>query len=224
MFIGQMVSSYAATLRCSEATVAKFAQLLRQEGLLSTGARGVNAPHMTTLDGSRLLIALLATDRPGAAVSAVKAFGQLPGLRWGNGMSREPDGNFETVLAEVLSFLAGGLDKGAHPFYLRMPRSLVLNPSQLRAAITTPSAADSLRFSFEHGEMEAWDALLSDENIAAAISGRAPRIPKAPADRAKGMNFAGVGEVIEVQRAISFQAMLAIARLFASDGSEDRAA
>jgi hypothetical protein len=222
MFIGQMVSSYAEALRSSVATVAKFAQLLRQDGLLSTGARGVNAPHMTTLDGARLLIALLATDRPAAASSAVRAVGNLPGLRWGMSMSREISGNFETELAEVLSFVGheASLDRG-----LLSRRSVTVNPSRLRAEIETPVGAGDLRFSFERGEAESWDALLSDENLKAVMAGGgAPVIPKVPIERTKGLSFTGVGEAIEVQRAISFPTVLAIARLFAADVSEEEAA
>ncbi|WP_157982053.1 hypothetical protein [Oceanicella sp. SM1341] len=55
-------------------TVARF---LKEAGLLTTGARGVNAPDMTARDAGRMTIALLGSDRPGRAVETVSAFGAL---------------------------------------------------------------------------------------------------------------------------------------------------
>lgn len=59
-------------------TVTLFTRLLKEGGLLTTGARGVNAPHMTPLDAARVTVALLATDSPGRAVEMVRRFGGLP--------------------------------------------------------------------------------------------------------------------------------------------------
>lgn len=50
---------------------------LRTAGLLTTGARGVNAPAMTTLDAARVLIAFLVSDRPIDAPRTVRDFGAL---------------------------------------------------------------------------------------------------------------------------------------------------
>jgi hypothetical protein len=52
--------------------------MLREAGLLTTGARGVNAPEMKPLDAARLLIGLMVTDKPSLAVAAVSDFGKLP--------------------------------------------------------------------------------------------------------------------------------------------------
>lgn len=52
---------------------------LRESRLLTTGARGVNAPDMTYLDAARILIAHIVNGNPGrAAPRIVRAFGSLP--------------------------------------------------------------------------------------------------------------------------------------------------
>ena len=56
---GKMVRIFAEALVLSEAHVAARYRALRENGYVSIGARGSNAPMMTTLDGSRLLIALM---------------------------------------------------------------------------------------------------------------------------------------------------------------------
>jgi hypothetical protein len=57
-------------------TVALFARNLKEAGLLTTGARGVNAPEMTLIDLTRMIIALCATDRPAEAVEKTNFFRQ----------------------------------------------------------------------------------------------------------------------------------------------------
>lgn len=57
-----------------EKTVAIFARNLKSAGLLTSGARGVNAPEMTLLDLTRMVIALCATDRPSDAVEATNRY------------------------------------------------------------------------------------------------------------------------------------------------------
>ncbi len=64
----------ANTTRVPEGTVAMFGRNLKSAGLLTTGARGVNAPEMTVLDLTRMLIALCATDRPADAVEVTNRY------------------------------------------------------------------------------------------------------------------------------------------------------
>lgn len=58
----------AKSCNIPQKTVALFARNLKEAGLLTTGARGVNAPEMTLLDLTRMVITLCATDRPAEAV------------------------------------------------------------------------------------------------------------------------------------------------------------
>lgn len=77
MQIGPFTNFIAQELCVEAATVAIYARELRKAGLLTTGARGVNAPHMRPLDAARLLIALMATDRPSEAVASVERWGAM---------------------------------------------------------------------------------------------------------------------------------------------------
>ena len=57
--------------------VTDYSRRLKEAGLLSTGARGVNAPEMTPLDAARLLLAVLTTPSPAQCVERVQRFGQI---------------------------------------------------------------------------------------------------------------------------------------------------
>ncbi len=54
---------------------------MREGGLLTTGARGVNAPQATTLDAARLLIAMMLNSKLPTVVEDVKLIGQFVPLR-----------------------------------------------------------------------------------------------------------------------------------------------
>lgn len=69
-----VADAYRVELR----TVGLVTRLLKEAGLLTSGARGVNAPDMTPQDAARTTIALLATDKPSRAAEMVKRFGPLP--------------------------------------------------------------------------------------------------------------------------------------------------
>lgn len=77
--IGEMTAQAATLLGINHGTMAKAVRTLRDAGLLSTGARGVNAPHMTPRDGAVLLLAALATERPTYAAKAATRLGSLKG-------------------------------------------------------------------------------------------------------------------------------------------------
>lgn len=67
----------AQMLSQPEGSVKLYVRELREAGLLTTGARGVNAPHMTSLDAARLVIALLATGKPSECAERVRRFGAI---------------------------------------------------------------------------------------------------------------------------------------------------
>lgn len=60
-----------------EKTVTLYARLMKEAGLLTTGARGVNAPHMHPRDAVRLTIALLATGTAAHAVKLYQRFAKM---------------------------------------------------------------------------------------------------------------------------------------------------
>ncbi len=97
-------------------TMVTYTRFLKEAGLLTTGARGVNAPHMTPLDAARVTIALLACDTPGQAVDRVKRFGSISyspkfdkSWPWYENIGQEGfDARFEgKTLEQVLAFMFG---------------------------------------------------------------------------------------------------------------------
>lgn len=74
---GGFIAGTASALDLPEATVSGAFRVLREGGLMTSGARGVNAPDMTDLDAARMLIAMLVNERPAYAESGVRDFGQL---------------------------------------------------------------------------------------------------------------------------------------------------
>lgn len=77
MKAGPFISMIAGVFSVEEKTVFTFHRFLREGGLITTGARGVNAPDMTPLDAARMVIALLACDIPKQAVDRVQQFGRM---------------------------------------------------------------------------------------------------------------------------------------------------
>lgn len=73
MFIEIIAEAY----RVDEKTVALFARLLREAGMLTSGGRGRHAPHMQPIDAARMTIALLATDKPARAVERLQRFAKI---------------------------------------------------------------------------------------------------------------------------------------------------
>lgn len=109
-----------------EKTVALFARTLKSAGLLTSGARGVNAPEMTPMDLARLLIALCATDRPKDAVEEVNWYRNLPCAEGGkvtmqkykNGQPTEERRDlFEVKKGDRLEDIMAGVF-GCPPLYL----------------------------------------------------------------------------------------------------------
>jgi hypothetical protein len=75
--VGQLTETIATATGVPKPTVALVVRSLREAGLLTTGARGRNAPRMTPLDAARILIALLGSERPVDAPRVVEDFGQF---------------------------------------------------------------------------------------------------------------------------------------------------
>lgn len=69
----------AEAYRVEEKTVTLYARFMKEAGLITSGARGVNAPHMHPRDAVRLTIALLAT---GTAAHAVRMYQRFAGMTY----------------------------------------------------------------------------------------------------------------------------------------------
>jgi len=75
--ITELCNHLADRFRFEESKVQGYARILREAGLLTTGARGVNAPDATALDAARLLIAMMLRAKKDDAAEAVKLFGSF---------------------------------------------------------------------------------------------------------------------------------------------------
>lgn len=77
MRIGSLTSLLASTYGIPEPTVTLVARSMREAGLLSTGARGVNAPEMTMRDVARLTLALMSGEPPSKVVEEFRFIASL---------------------------------------------------------------------------------------------------------------------------------------------------
>lgn len=77
----------AEAYRVEEKTVTLYARFMKEAGLITSGARGVNAPHMHPRDAVRLTIALLAT---GTAAHAVQLYQRFAGMTYQPDRSNGP--------------------------------------------------------------------------------------------------------------------------------------
>lgn len=126
----EFIDTMADLFSVPKKTMVTYTRFLKEAGLLTTGARGVNAPHMTPMDAARVTIALLACDTPGQAVERVKRFGSIPyspnfqkSWPWYENIGQE---RFNSTFGgetfeEVLEFMYGrsgalGLDGASHWF------------------------------------------------------------------------------------------------------------
>lgn len=106
---GGFIVGVASALDLPEATVSGAFRVLRESGLMTSGARGVNAPDMTDLDAARMLIAMLVNERPAYAESGTRDFGQLvcTDFRAADGAGFISDENREEFLRSTVDFTLG---------------------------------------------------------------------------------------------------------------------
>lgn len=78
----QFISLMSESLGVEEKTMKVIVRTLREAGLFTTGARGVNAPDITSLDAVRVVLAVVASQSPSRSIKDVLYFGALkPDLR-----------------------------------------------------------------------------------------------------------------------------------------------
>lgn len=104
----QFITLMSESLGVEEKTIKMIVRILREAGLFTTGARGVNAPDITPLDAVRVVIAVVASTSPSRAVRDVQYFGGLkPDRRedWTDQtgmMGVDPDKTLEETLLDCL--------------------------------------------------------------------------------------------------------------------------
>jgi hypothetical protein len=103
----------AAYLGLEEPYVVGVARYLREDGLLTQGARGRNAPEATPLDAARLLIALLCGGKANRATNTVRLFGSFEASDFAGSQFSEA-ANFENALARAIEFMGMPVEGRMH--------------------------------------------------------------------------------------------------------------
>lgn len=123
MKAGELIERIACVTGADIEVVKRAARDIREDGLLTTGARGVNAPDMVPLDAARLMIAMFADPVPGkAAAKLVRRYGSLANpyeapcepdpFSVEKVLNRTPD-TFENVFAALIEIYAHHQDNRA---------------------------------------------------------------------------------------------------------------
>ncbi|MDJ0858638.1 MAG: hypothetical protein QNI90_18710 [Dinoroseobacter sp.] len=104
----QFITLMSESLGVEEKTIRVIVRTLREAGLFTTGARGVNAPDITPLDAVRVVIAVVASTAPSRAVRDVLYFGSLkPDRReertdYTKALGLDPDKTLEETLLDCM--------------------------------------------------------------------------------------------------------------------------
>lgn len=72
-----LIEDFADRFSFERAKVNGLARTMREAGLLTSGARGVNAPPATAMDAARLLLAMMLNSTPPSVVEDVRIVGQF---------------------------------------------------------------------------------------------------------------------------------------------------
>lgn len=128
MHLGQTAAKLAEILMMSEPTTRVVSRLMREAEWVQTGARGRNAPHLTSLELARFLIALMASESPAAAVERLAHFAKLP---------IDSENGQKVTFEEALSILLDRLAKESWEEARAKDWSVTLDLAWSRATITT---------------------------------------------------------------------------------------
>lgn len=91
-----------------------LARVMREAGLLTSGARGVNAPDATSLDAARLLIAMMLDSKIASVNEDVSLVGKFTVLRNSNPDANFSPTNFEDGFSQVLDMFGTAPDWYVH--------------------------------------------------------------------------------------------------------------
>jgi hypothetical protein len=106
--ISDLINDFSERFSVPLQTVRSVARYLREDNLLTTGPRGINAPDAIPLDAARLLIALIVRTSSVNAASIQRQWGSF--ITKDEGTARKFQGwnKFEDALAWLLSHYAEG--------------------------------------------------------------------------------------------------------------------
>lgn len=146
---GPFIKFIAEALAEDAKSVAIYVRELLDAGLLTTGARGVNAPHMLPLDAARVILALLATDRPSQAVAMVKRYGamraKLDGLSGDLADLLADNPTLEQVLIRIIAAEPGEVPETPYIEVRRWDKSVVIEAGGSKAIFRDTLSAEDRR-------------------------------------------------------------------------------
>jgi hypothetical protein len=147
---GQLVTAVSIAMDVPLETVTQHDRNLAIGGLRTMGARGVNAPHVTTLDAARLVVAVFASERTKDSVGTVKEFengffdsGQPKRRLLIPGLADLPDKhNFVEALASLIERASASLSANE-------AEKLLQQMSHLKIECNVPGATASIEIEAE---------------------------------------------------------------------------
>lgn len=171
--VTELCTFLADRFHFEESKVLGYARILREAGLLTSGARGVNAPDATTLDAARLLIAMMLRAKKDDAATAVQLFGSFEGKAIGEGpvpqgTQRLVGAACEQALAQIIAAAAQAtpeqIENGQFTFsivrdlaYVSIIVSSWPGDDDPRHELENFSGWDEFEFRFFHPEFAARD-------------------------------------------------------------------
>ncbi|ESY21418.1 hypothetical protein [Mesorhizobium sp. LNJC394B00] len=215
--IGEFTRSFAAIIGTEFGSVMKLQRVLRDAGLLTTGARGINAPELVPLDAARMLIAALVTDKPSLAPLAVVEFGNLPAA---DAMlsARSEEGEIfagwtdKMTFEQALAFLieAASTAPPEHRQILTRNIQVTCDPTEMKATLSWRDGSCS------YSAGGPWLMLLAE--------GKTDRLDEVAAAqesaRLRARAFAGYSARISINRKMDGDLLLEVADLFRSNNIE----
>lgn len=164
--VTELCTFLADRFHFEESKVLGYARILREAGLLTSGARGVNAPSATALDAARLLIAMMLRAKKDDAATAVQLFGSFKGKPMGEdampvGTQRLVGAACENALADILTAAAEATPEQTQNRQIVF--SIVRDRAYVSILVTTwpddeqAEEPDEFEFRFFHPEFAARD-------------------------------------------------------------------
>ena len=144
---GQLVKAMSIALNTPLETVTQHDRNLAVAGLRTTGARGRNAPHVTTLDAARLLAAILGSIRTMDSVVTVEGLESAVLYRQGDA---EPGSTDTFVFVDKRHRKEPAQDFSAIAALPRQHSFIEALDALIKFAIALPSEDEAERLSYAH--------------------------------------------------------------------------
>ena len=144
---GQLVQAMSIALNTPLETVTQHDRNLAVAGLRTTGARGRNAPHVTTLDAARLLAAILGSIRTMDSVVTVEGLESAVLYRQGDA---EPGSTDTFVFVDKRHRKEPAQDFSAIAALPRQHGFIEALDALIKFAIALPSEDEAERLSYAH--------------------------------------------------------------------------